>query len=72
MKGEVDDQAKLVAVELFGTFTLDHSGDDVTPQAESRQVQQRFVPGPLGEPDFPAMESAVAATAADRPWCSAG
>src|SRR5262245_34873345 len=37
MKGEVDDQAKLVAVELFGTFTLDRSGDDVAPQAERRQ-----------------------------------
>ncbi len=63
MKGEVDDQAKLVAVELSGTFTITHTGDGIVPQNESRSVQRRFVPGPSGEPDFPAMEAAVLMTA---------
>jgi hypothetical protein len=63
MKGEVDDNAKLVAVELFGTFTINRSGDGIAPENESRSVQRRFTPGPSGEPDFPAMEAAVRMTA---------
>ena len=63
LKGEVDDQAHLKHVELVGTFTIDRSGDDVPPEADSRPVRTTFTPGAVGQPDLPAMEAAVLMTA---------
>ena len=63
LEGHVGDDARLEYVELNGDFTIDRGGTDMQPSSDRRPVRTRFTPGPLGEPDFPAMSAAVEMTA---------
>lgn len=64
LKGQVNDAAELEYVELSGSFSVSRQGTHGTPESSHLVIApRRFLPGRQGEPDMPAMEAAVRATA---------
>lgn len=64
LKGHVNDAAELEYVELSGSFSVNRQGTHIAPESSNQVISpRRFLPGRQGEPDMPAMEAAVRATA---------
>ncbi|MGH8241849.1 MAG: hypothetical protein ACRETY_00705 [Steroidobacteraceae bacterium] len=60
LKGQVDDNGRLLHVDLEGTFTREQDG--TTTERVIRRPPIRFTPGSSGEPDFVAMRRTVEVT----------
>jgi hypothetical protein len=63
LRGEVGADARLIKIELFGSWSIETRAPGIPPSLQTQAVRQTFRPGSSGEPDWHSMESAVRATA---------
>jgi hypothetical protein len=63
LRGEVGADARLIKVELFGSWSIETRQSGMPPSIQTIPVRQTFRPSGSGAPDWHAMESAVRATA---------
>jgi hypothetical protein len=63
LRGEVGPDARLIKIELFGSWSIETREPGMPPSLQTQAVRQTFRPSSSGEPDWHAMQSAVRATA---------
>ena len=63
LRGEVGPDARLIQIELFGSWSIETRQSGMPPSLQTQPVRQTFRPGSSGEPDWHAMEGAVRSTA---------
>jgi hypothetical protein len=63
LRGEVGADARLIQVELFGSWSIETRQPGMPSSPQTIPVRQTFRPSGGGEPDWHAMQSAVQATA---------
>jgi hypothetical protein len=63
LRGEVGENARLKQVEMFGSWSIETRESGTSPSLQTIPVRQTFRPSSSGEPDWHAMQSAVASTA---------
>ena len=62
LRGEVGPDARLIKIELFGSWSIETREPGRPPSLQTQPVRQTFRPGSSGEPDWPAMQAAVLQT----------
>jgi hypothetical protein len=63
LRGEVGDNARLKQIELFASWSIETREAGTPVSSQTIPVRQTFRPSSSGEPDWHAMQSAVASTA---------
>ena len=62
LRGEVGADARLIKVELFGSWSIETRAPGMPPSLQTQPVRQTFRPAGGGEPDWPSMQAAVLQT----------